>query len=65
MYNLGGLAICIVSWCVRRFLQDDLGHDDVSFTNGNPVNMDVTGNITAAAKEGIILKRHYIHWHCK
>ena len=46
------------------FLQDDLGFDDVSFTNGNPVNMEVTANITAAAKEGIVLKRHYVHWHC-
>ena len=31
-------------------LQDDLGHDDVSF-HGNTANDDVTGNITAAAKE--------------
>ena len=45
------------------FLQDDLGHDDVAF-NGNDVNIDVTGNITAAAKEGIVLQRHYVHWHC-
>jgi arylsulfatase A-like enzyme len=45
------------------FLQDDLGHDDVSF-NGNQANLDVTGNITAAARSGIILKRHYVHWHC-
>jgi hypothetical protein len=49
---------------ILMFLQDDLGHDDVSFTNSNPVNMDVTANITAAAKEGIVLKRHYVHWHC-
>eukprot|EP01052_Picozoa_sp_SAG31_P019295 SAG31_NODE_1401_length_8497_cov_4.386640_2_plen_673_part_00 len=45
------------------FLQDDLGHDDVAF-NGNEVNLDVTGNITAAARSGIILKRMYVHWHC-
>jgi len=45
------------------FLQDDLGHDDVAFY-GNNVNLDVTGNITAAANEGVILDRHYVHWHC-
>jgi len=44
-------------------LQDDLGHDDVAFY-GNTVNLDVTGNITQAAQEGIILHRHYAHWHC-
>lgn len=48
---------------VFMFLQDDLGHDDVAF-NGNEVNLDVTANITAAARDGIILKRHYVHWHC-
>eukprot|EP01050_Picozoa_sp_SAG11_P023362 SAG11_NODE_4673_length_1812_cov_1.518389_3_plen_138_part_01 len=31
---------------------------------GNDANLDVTGNITAAAKEGIILHRLYVHWHC-
>lgn len=31
---------------------------------GNDVNLDVTGNITAAAREGVILERHYVHWHC-
>ena len=46
------------------FLQDDLGSDDVTFYNGNQVNADVTGNITAAAREGIILRRLYVHWHC-
>lgn len=44
-------------------VQDDLGHDDVAFY-GNTVNLDVTGNITAAANEGVILERHYVHWHC-
>jgi len=48
---------------ILMVLQDDLGHDDVAF-NGNSVNMDVTGNITALANEGLILKRHYVHWHC-
>ena len=45
------------------FLQDDLGYDDVAY-NGNDANLDVTGNITAAAREGVVLKRHYVHWHC-
>ena len=48
---------------IFMFLQDDLGHDDVAF-NGNKVNLDVTSHITAAAEEGIVLKRHYVHWHC-
>ena len=48
---------------VIAMLQDDLGYDDVAF-NGNDVNLDVTGNITAAAREGVILERHYVHWHC-
>jgi len=48
---------------VFMFLQDDLGYDDVAF-NGNDVNLDVTRHITAAAKTGIILRRHYVHWHC-
>ena len=38
----------------------DLGHDDVAF-NGNSVNLDITGNITAAAREGIVLDRHCAH----
>lgn len=31
---------------------------------GNEANLDVTHHITAAAHEGIILQRHYTHWHC-
>eukprot|EP00729_Bicosta_minor_P007231 gene7231-22231_t len=49
---------------VFMVLQDDLGHDDVTFTYGNTVNSDVTGNITATARAGIVLERHYVHWHC-
>jgi arylsulfatase A-like enzyme len=44
-------------------LQDDAGHDDYAF-NGNPQAVNVTANITALAKDGIILKSHYTHWHC-
>lgn len=33
-------------------------------STGNLVNLAITGNITAAAKAGIILTRHYVHWHC-
>ena len=44
-------------------LQDDLGHYDVAF-NGNTNASMVTSNITALANDGIILKHHYVHWHC-
>eukprot|EP00041_Stephanoeca_diplocostata_P004443 m.45135 g.45135 ORF g.45135 m.45135 type:complete len:667 (+) comp15116_c0_seq3:133-2133(+) len=44
-------------------LQDDLGHYDVAF-NGNTNNSAVTANITKLARDGIILKHHYTHWHC-
>ena len=44
----------------RRVGAQDLGHDDVAF-NGNSVNLDITGNITAAAREGIVLDRHCAH----
>jgi arylsulfatase A-like enzyme len=44
-------------------LQDDLGHDDVAF-NGNAANEDVSASISALARSGIALRRHYVHWHC-
>ena len=44
-------------------LQDDLGHFDVAF-NGNSAAAMVTANITKLATEGIILRSHYVHWHC-
>lgn len=44
-------------------LQDDLGYYDVAF-NGNSALAMETASITSLAKEGIILKRHYVHWHC-
>eukprot|EP00050_Salpingoeca_kvevrii_P008128 m.300955 g.300955 ORF g.300955 m.300955 type:complete len:645 (+) comp14569_c0_seq1:3-1937(+) len=43
-------------------LQDDLGYSDVSFHGGS--TLTETSNITALAREGIILERHYTHWHC-
>jgi arylsulfatase A-like enzyme len=42
-------------------LQDDLGFDDVAF-NGNDRNLNISGNITQLAREGVILNRHYVHW---
>lgn len=44
-------------------LQDDLGFYDVAF-NGNTNATDVSFNISTLASEGIVLKRHYTHWHC-
>lgn len=44
-------------------LQDDLGYYDVAF-NGNTNASSVSANISALAAEGIVLKRHYVHWHC-
>ena len=44
-------------------LQDDLGYYDVAFTGNTNASM-VTANITALANEGIVLKHHYVHWHC-
>eukprot|EP00040_Diaphanoeca_grandis_P032979 m.200923 g.200923 ORF g.200923 m.200923 type:complete len:656 (-) comp32783_c0_seq1:107-2074(-) len=44
-------------------LQDDLGHDDIAF-NGNTNASYISSNISNLAREGIVLKRHYVHWHC-
>ena len=44
-------------------LQDDLGHFDVAF-NGNEAAAVITANISKLATEGIILRSHYVHWHC-
>lgn len=43
-------------------LHDDNGYHEVGWTN--PARLDVTGNLTALAREGIILDRHYAHYHC-
>ena len=43
-------------------LQDDLGHFDIGFNNPNRV--DVSGNTTALATEGIILSHHYTFYWC-
>jgi len=32
--------------------------------NGNDRNLNISGNITQLAREGVILNRHYVHWHC-
>ena len=50
-------------------LQDDLGHYNVAF-NANRTDKpsedvaSVSPHLTALAREGIILDRHYVHWHC-
>ena len=51
------------------FLQDDLGHHNVAF-NADRTDWPsadvaaVSSNTSALAREGIILDRHYTHWHC-
>ena len=46
-------------------LQDDLGYNDVAFTTGAPsTDASASANITALAREGIVLRQHYVHWHC-
>ena len=68
------LATCVALGAAPRphilfILQDDLGHYNVAF-NANRTNMpseDVTSvspHLTALAREGIVLDRHYVHWHC-
>lgn len=44
------------------YAQDDLGYSDVAFNGG--LTTSETGNISALATEGIVLKRHYTHWYC-
>lgn len=43
-------------------LQDDLGHFDVGFNN--PSRLDVSGNVSKLAAQGIILKHHYVFYWC-
>ena len=43
-------------------LQDDLGHFDTGFHN--PDRLDVSSNVTALAKDGIVLTHHYV-FYCK
>jgi len=47
---------------VLFLLHDDAGHHEVGWTN--PARLNVTGNITQLARDGIILTRHYTHYHC-
>ena len=46
------------------FLQDDLGHNDVGFNGNTGGRGEATSNITALARDGIVLAHHYTHWHC-
>jgi len=45
-------------------LQDDMGSFDLGWTEGNAEALMVSGNLTALANEGVVLKKHYVHWHC-
>ena len=40
----------------------DLGFYDSGIHN--PQKAKWTGNITALAREGVVLSNHYTHWHC-
>ena len=42
-------------------------HSDLGFYDSgihNPAKAKWTGNITALAREGVVLSNHYTHWHC-
>lgn len=47
-------AVLHVIWLV--------GFHDIGFTN--PEMLPVSSNISALAKEGIILTNHLVHYHC-
>ena len=48
---------------VLFILQDDLGKYD-TLIGGNEAAAHTSGNVTELAREGILLNRHYVHWHC-
>ena len=58
-----GLSSCVCvsppAGCARGA---DLGYYDTGIHNPGAVGW--TANITALAKEGIVLTNHYTHWHC-
>jgi len=56
-------AAGIVKPHIIFILQDDFGHHDSSIY-GNMEEEEATGNITQLARQGVILDRHYVHWHC-
>ena len=57
------LAAASPTWSSCSRTIGDLGHYDVAF-NGNAAAAVITANITKLATEGIILRSHYVHWHC-
>lgn len=44
-------------------LQDDFGHHD-SALYGSVAEKEAAYNITKLARQGVLLDRHYVHWHC-
>eukprot|EP00730_Choanoeca_flexa_P000411 TRINITY_DN10188_c0_g1_i2.p1 TRINITY_DN10188_c0_g1~~TRINITY_DN10188_c0_g1_i2.p1 ORF type:complete len:630 (+),score=107.24 TRINITY_DN10188_c0_g1_i2:2-1891(+) len=44
-------------------IQDDLGRHDMMFDGGDSTP-SITGNVSAMARDGIILNRMHTHWHC-
>jgi len=66
MLTLLGLVLLELSLAAPphflMILQDDLGHYDVGWNNAEM--KDVSGNLTALAESGIVLKNHYVHYWC-
>jgi len=47
---------------IISILQDDMGYYDSGIHN--PEAQAWTGNITSLARSGVVLLKHYTHWHC-
>ena len=43
-------------------LQDDLGWYDIGWNN--PATLNVSGNLTSLARQGVILDNHYVFYWC-
>ena len=65
----GGKTAADAPMNVIYIMADDLGYYHVGFNaelsdRPSPDVAGVTPNIDKLAKNGVILKRHYVHWHC-
>lgn len=58
------MACCADTWQILNNADNVTLPRTTVDKKGNEFNTDITGNITAAAREGIVLDRHYVHWHC-
>ena len=60
-----GVSLCLplcLSVCLRCVRVCVSGHFDIGFNN--PGRVDVSGNTTALAMEGIVLEHHYTFYWC-